>query len=269
MIKLVLSDIDDTLVAYGLPHATQRSMDAIRAVQDAGICFAVATGRMPWDLDWLFPNDPSATATSICDNGQIVALDGEVVLQRELNRRGLEKVVAVLDGDPRASLVLSEKGHRCVVGPLTRDDPGAGQGKGSFWEPPEQVDDVPERPWLKANIPTATVADVVPVRQLLSERVPEFAFVSPNPTANLIDILPRGWGKDKAADFLRRQLGLSLDEVLVFGDADNDLPLVRWARHSVAVANASPALAAAAERHIGPASEDAVADELFRLARKA
>lgn len=267
MIKLVLSDIDDTLVAYGLPHATQHAMDAVHAVQDAGIHFAVASGRMPWDFGWIFPDAPWVTTTSICNNGQIVTLDGETILQMELDHAGLEHIASVLDGDPRASLVLSEEGRRYVVGPLAKDDPSASTGKGSFWEPPLQVDRVPDRPWIKANIPTRSVEDVPAVRDLLQAQVPEFTFVSPNPTANLVDFMPRGWGKDKAADLLRQQLGLTMDEVLVFGDADNDLPLVRWARHSVAVANASPALAAAAERHIGPASEDAVADALFELAR--
>lgn len=267
MIRLVLSDIDDTLVAYGRPRITQYALDAIHAYQAAGGRFAVATGRMPWDLGWLLGDDAAALATSICDNGQIVTLDGETVLERELSHEGLASVAEALDGDPRASLVLAEEGRRYVVGPQAAEDPGAQVGKGSFWEPPEQVETVPERPWFKANIPVLSVAEVPAVRAKLAGRVPEFDFVSPNPRANLIDVLPKGWGKDRAAEFLRQRLGLTLDEVMVFGDAENDLPLIRWATNSVAVANAVPTVREAARYHIGPSADDAVADALLRLAR--
>ena len=47
-----------------------------------------------------------------------------------------------------------------------------------------------------------------------------------------------------------RALGLTPDEVAVFGDSDNDLPTIDAVPNSVAVANANEAVTAAARWHI-------------------
>ena len=53
--------------------------------------------------------------------------------------------------------------------------------------------------------------------------------------------------------------------MLFFGDADNDVALMGAVEHSVAVANATPAAAAAARWHIGAAEDEAVAEALEEL----
>lgn len=268
MIKLVLSDIDDTLVSFGLPHATPKALSAIHALQAAGVHFSVASGRMPWDLGWLFAGDTAASETCVCCNGQIVILDGKLLLMKELDHEGLCQVVEVLADEPGASLILTEQGRRYVVGPLASDDPGKKYSRGGdSWQTPQQVDEVPDRPWIKANVPVADPADMARLRARLREAVPQLDFVSPNPRGSLIDISPRGWGKADGANILRQALGVEMDEVAVFGDAENDLELINWAPRSVAVANADPVVAAAARYHIGASKDDAVADALLDISR--
>ena len=81
----------------------------------------------------------------------------------------------------------------------------------------------------------------------------------PNNRVRLFDVLPTGWDKGCAALELARALGLTPDEVAVFGDSDNDLPMIDAVFNSVAVANANEAVTAAARWHIGAAADDAVA----------
>ena len=64
-----------------------------------------------------------------------------------------------------------------------------------------------------------------------------------------------------------RELGIGLDEVAVFGDAENDLDVLRYVPNSAAMANATPAAAEAARWHIGASADDAVADALFDIVR--
>ena len=52
----------------------------------------------------------------------------------------------------------------------------------------------------------------------------------------------------------------------VFGDSDNDLPMIGAVPNSVAVANANEAVTAAARWHIGAAADDAVAGALHQIA---
>jgi hypothetical protein len=61
--------------------------------------------------------------------------------------------------------------------------------------------------------------------------------------------------------------GIGPQDVIAFGDMPNDLPLLAWAGTSCAVANAHPAVLAAATHVIGSNDEDGVAaylEELYR-----
>ena len=80
--------------------------------------------------------------------------------------------------------------------------------------------------------------------------------------------MPHGWNKGTAVEFLRDRLGVAPDDVFVFGDADNDLPMLRAVKNSVAVANATPEAAAAARWHIGDVRDDAAAQAIEALARE-
>ena len=53
--------------------------------------------------------------------------------------------------------------------------------------------------------------------------------------------------------------------MLAFGDMPNDLPLLAWAGTSCAVANAHPAVLAAATHIIGSNDEDGVAAYLEKI----
>jgi hydroxymethylpyrimidine pyrophosphatase-like HAD family hydrolase len=59
--------------------------------------------------------------------------------------------------------------------------------------------------------------------------------------------------------------GIGRESVIAFGDMPNDLPLLTWAGTSCAVANAHPAVLAAASRVIGSNDEDGVAAYLEQL----
>ena len=54
-----------------------------------------------------------------------------------------------------------------------------------------------------------------------------------------IDINPKGASKGKALAVLATHFGVSLDEVVVFGDQDNDVSMLKLAGTSVVMANGS------------------------------
>ena len=88
----------------------------------------------------------------------------------------------------------------------------------------------------------------------------------PSPNAAVIDITPKGYGKGDGVRIMAETLGIGLDEVAVFGDADNDLSMLQAVPNSIAVANASEAAAAAARWHIGDACEQSVAKAMAEIA---
>ena len=65
MIKLVLCDMDGTLVPFGAERVSDRTLAAIRSLVHAGVRFGPASGREPIDLKTFFSGDESLYETGI------------------------------------------------------------------------------------------------------------------------------------------------------------------------------------------------------------
>lgn len=265
MIKLVLSDLDSTLLWQGEKHiATPFALEAIHALQDAGVHFAPATGRIYRDLEVMFAGDERAYSTAVVSNGQLVYLDGELVDSTPIERALLEALREVLAAVDDAYLVVEYGGRKVAVGAdlayvLAHPD--------NFWRVEEAMEHVPAEPCYKANVRVVGSWDrALEVRSELSQALAGLDFVCPMPGVGHIDITPAGVGKEHGGDILVRHLGITPEEVCVFGDADNDLTILGHYLNSVAVANAVPSVAAAARWHVGPADEDSVAKAFLDIA---
>lgn len=266
MIKLVLSDLDSTLLWEGDQHiATPFALGAIHALQDAGVHFAPATGRIYRDLDLMFAGDARAYSTAVTSNGQLVYLDGELVDSTPIAHGDLEALRVFLDAVPDAYLVVEYGGSKVGVDVgldyiLAHPD--------NFWHVERTLSTVPEEPCYKANVRVVApdFSRALEVRDALTRAFPSLDFTCPMPGVGHIDLTPRGFGKEHGGDLLMRHLGLAPEEVCCFGDADNDLSLISHYPNSVAVGNAVPAIQQTARWHIGPACEDSVARALLDIA---
>ena len=75
-----------------------------------------------------------------------------------------------------------------------------------------------------------------------------------------------GVSKAAALEELCDELGVGAAEVVAFGDYPNDLPMLEWAGHAVAVANAHPDVLRVADEVTASNVDDGVAAVLERLA---
>ncbi len=81
----------------------------------------------------------------------------------------------------------------------------------------------------------------------------------------LVEISAVGVTKATALARIADELGVAAADVVAFGDMPNDLPMLRWAGTSYAMANGHPDLLAAAD-HVAPTNdEDGVARVLAGL----
>lgn len=82
----------------------------------------------------------------------------------------------------------------------------------------------------------------------------------------IVELLPAGFDKATGLSRVCEVLGAGPQEVVAFGDMPNDIPMLRWAGHGVAMANGHPDLKAVADE-IAPANDqDGVAVVLGRAA---
>lgn len=77
-----------------------------------------------------------------------------------------------------------------------------------------------------------------------------------------LEFLHRTLDKKRATDALLQTLGIGYDEVLALGDSSSDLPILKAARVGVAMANAPEPIRQAADAVTGPNTEDGVAQAL-------
>ena len=277
MIKLALTDMDDTLVAAGNDGASGHAIEAIHAMQEKGLHFGPVSGRQPGAMGWMFDGHPECYATGAFCNGQVMFVDGELASAHATDGAALMRLAEWLEEETDDTFLkvyelgddFMGAGSFCVTRDAERVRRALGSG-GNAWLKGEDAParfDLDDGPYFKANVWSAGSREYLAgLRDRIAAEVPELELVFPNNRVRLLDITPADWNKGSAVVELAKILGLSLDEVAVFGDSDNDLSMIGAVPNAVAVSNANDAVAHAARWHIGAAADDAVADALLEIA---
>ena len=95
-IKLVLADVDGTLVTHE-KVLTPRAIASVQALADAGIAFAITSGRPPRGMQMFVEPLKLTTALAAFNGGRFVRPDLSLVEQHVLSRDVVERVLAVIE----------------------------------------------------------------------------------------------------------------------------------------------------------------------------
>lgn len=262
-VKLILSDIDNTILPAGEHRVSPRTVAAFHAALDAGIAVGPSSGRGYSWIPPFFGGDDACCKTAIATNGMQIYLDGAQVLERSLPHGALARMRELVADIPRAGLMCFDAAGAPLLVEGSKED--VARAFPAYAKRAREVGDVPEFPVVKANVFTGgTATDADGLARALNEAVPELFVDRALPF--FCNVMVRGWNKGAAVRWICERLGIGLEEVVVFGDADNDLPMFSAVPHSVAVANATAPAAEAARWHIGACADDAVAAAIESLA---
>lgn len=267
MIKLCLSDVDNTLIPFGHLHPSPRTVAAIHACLDAGVYFGPASGRDRGELAHFFNGDERCYDTAVLVNGQKVYKDGEVISSKALDRAALNRVEAIISKVPHSALITYRDD---TFGDWVGDTK---EGLSYMYEHVfmhggQRHETLPLYPAVKAGI--ICIQDEPQFAELtheLQQACPELDFM--NTVRHWLDVVPHGWTKVNGIRVLCDYLGIQTDEVCIFGDAENDLAMMREFPYSCAVANATPEVIQAAHYHIPASADDGVAWALEQIAEAA
>ena len=261
-VKLILSDIDGTILPWGHKAVSERTRAAFHAAMDSGLVVGPASGRFHSWIPAFFDGDEACCATAIATNGLQVYYRGEKVLQKGLDPSALGRAMEVLRDFPGTGLIFFHDGVPHLV-QGSRDDLAAAFPR--YAAECLDADALPDAPVPKANVfINGSLEDTRALVARLNDEVDGLDFDVPQPMFS--NVMPSGWNKGAAFAWLCDYLGVARDEAVVFGDAGNDLALFEQAKHSVAVAGAMPEAKAAARWHIGACEDDAVAAAIEALA---
>lgn len=258
---LILSDVDGTIMPYGKTCVSERTHQAFVSALEAGHVAGLCTGRAHEQTPPFFNNDERCIASGVFTNGLTIYHEGEVVQSWRISAEEIDALSEAVVKIPRAGLLYFEDGTKPLLYAGTKEDLAVPMKK--------YADICVESPNLhkageKVNTFIAGGAEeAAEMAQALMEAVPTLELDVPQPGFN--NIMPKGVNKGSSMLWLANYLDIEPKNIFVFGDADNDLSMLRAIDNGVAVAGATPAAKEAAHWHIGECADDAVAQAIEAL----
>ena len=263
---LIASDVDGTLLDPE-DRVTPRTRDAVRAAVAGGAHFVLATGRPP---RWI---PPVAEALgfgpmAVCANGAVIydAATDRVISARTLSVDALAELAEIATRVVPGAGLAAERIGRTAHDSATPQFVSA-PGYEHAWLNPDNTE-VSQEDLLSAPVVKLLVRKPgVPSSELaaaLSRHVGMLGDITYSTNDGLIEISAIGISKAVGVAEVARPLEISAEDVVAFGDMPNDVPMLRWAGHGVAMGNAHPEAVAAANEVTAPNGDDGLARVLER-----
>jgi Cof subfamily protein (haloacid dehalogenase superfamily) len=264
--RLVATDVDGTLLDPD-HRVTPRAAAVVERLVAAGVGFVLATGRPP---RWISPviAELPVVRLAVCANGGVLydAGDDRVLWSHTLDPQTLvtlaETVAEVLPG---CGLAVERVGARAHDDSVTQFV--AEPGYVHAWPNPDHVPahrgELLARPAIKMLVRAPDLSSDAMVAAL-APRVGYLADLTFSHPRGLVEMSPPGVTKATGLAEVARRLAVPAADVVAFGDMPNDLEMLRWAGHGVAMGNAHPALREVADEVTATNADDGLAVVLGR-----
>ncbi|EEA07939.1 haloacid dehalogenase family protein [Cryptosporidium muris RN66] len=289
-IRCIITDIDGTLANEESKLSIECAM-AFRSAEDAGFIIFPATGRCQRGLFGIYDDETNDIIKhkgypGIYHNGAlIIGPDGyeDIIEEICISRETCIEIIKRLK-----SLKLCEKLNDGTL--IYRDlsigiyerDFGIVE-RSTFTESVKYLND-------KSNVITKVVDDLLefaqsmeylPQKILVIEQISKLGHLVEEIdligkaldvrvvlSSNVcIDILPTGVSKGHAAKILLERLGIKPENTMAIGDANNDLEILEYVGHPVAMGNAVPQVKEIARHIVATNDQHGFAEALYNIAK--
>lgn len=247
MIKAVFFDVDGTLVSHKSKSVPESARKAIECLQKKGIKVLLSTGRHIHELNKM-PTDGIEFDGYIILNGQI-GLDEnkKVIFSHSFEKEDAEGLADIFYKKEYPFVLVNQEGHYMNF-----------------------VNEFVEI--ALAGVSTA----VPPVKEYKGEALYQATvFIPPTEDENFINKLPKGcklarWGvhgadiiaadggKAVGMKFFGEMMGILPEEMMAFGDAQNDMDMMEYAGIGIAMGNGEECLKEIADYVTSDVDEDGV-----------
>ena len=258
--RVVATDLDGTIVRSD-GTISSRTRAALTAAEAAGAMVVIVTGRPP---RWLhgIAEETGHHGLAICANGALVydLHSEQVVESHPLEVADAQRLVDELRaaipglafGVESVSLGFA---HEPAYHPrwTTDDNTVVAEIESLLSEPVAKL--------LGRHEEMGSDELLARARAVVGDRL---ATLTHSSRDGLLEISAAGISKASTLDTVCAERGYGAADAIAFGDMPNDLPMLAWAGHSVAVANAHPEVLAAADEVTGSNDDDGVAQVLER-----
>ncbi|GIF11460.1 HAD family hydrolase [Actinoplanes teichomyceticus] len=257
-LRLVATDIDGTLIDDDR-RLSPRTIEVLGALP---VPVVLVTGRPLRWLEQLYDQLP-APLPAVCANGAVIydPHTDEVLRTEPLSSELLVDVTRRLrDAVPDMSLAVEIDDGRAFrhepTWPLRWTDPRV-----RVIGTPA---DLTSAPAVKLLARSAT-ADPDDFLELVSKALGGVAEATRSSSSALVEISAAGVTKAAGLAWFCDRERVTASQVIAFGDMPNDIPMLTWAGHAVAMGNAHPAVRAVADDVTGTNEADGVAVYLQKV----
>ena len=265
-IRLIATDLDGTLLDDG-GRVSARTRAALDAARDAGIETIPVTARQPIGLRPI-AEQAGFDSWALCGNGayglhlktgeHLFAEEIPADVQREVAEALLTSIPDLVFASVRdaGEGFVAQHGYADIA--QLSDHKRDPQTMGGV-----ALDEVVGSPSLKLVIRHASM----PIDEIFTalNALGLTGFAATLSGAPFVEVMAQGVTKATGLAQVCERLGVEHTEVLAFGDALNDLEMLQWAGHGVAMANAIDVVRDAADEVSASNADDGVAAVIERM----
>lgn len=257
-IKLIAFDIDGTLIKRGSQQIPQDVKDAIKELQNKGIIIVVATGRSSYFIQ----DDVIETIQP----DFYVTVNGHLVVDKNMepvykNPISLEETHLLINEAKRLGFSIGLKTQNYIdvyhqfdyFAPRYLSNDMSKLHILRNFEDKELPTEAPYGAFMMGN-----EEDIFTLDTKLERCVLTYAY------KNAYEVFDRDAGKSDGLEFVLNKYGLKWDEVMTFGDAHNDVPMLSKASISIAMGDGHEDAKKAATYITGSVDENGIVNALKR-----
>lgn len=233
MIKLIVSDVDGTLVPDGSPDLNPEVFEVILKLREKGMQFVVASGR-PWTSVEQAFEPVKKKIFYVANNGAYVGCHGRCLYAYAMEPELVHRIIRKIRMNPELEIVYAGVNGDYLE---TRDEGLCDWLTNGYKFNVRRVNDLLEldEPCVKVSI----------YKKEGIEKAAGDVYKTFKDEAQIscagdmwMDCMARDVNKGRAVRTIQESLGISREETMAFGDQLNDLEMLDQAYYSFAVANA-------------------------------
>ena len=251
MIKACFFDVDGTLVSHAQGKVPESTREGLEQLRKKGIKVFLSTGRHICELHKL-PLEGLIFDGYVTLNGQLCANgDKEVIYREPLKEEDKKALLEIFEGREEALMLVEE--NRLYV---------------NF------INDTVVQAQKEITTPLPLVAsyDGAPLYMAIAfireEEEKRFEPLIPSGcritrwSSGGMDIISKSGGKVAGMVKILEYYGIDKEEIMAFGDGENDMEMLQYAKIGVAMGNASPQVQAVADHVTGHIDENGLVQAL-------
>ena len=237
-IKLIASDLDGTLLLHGQTKCNPKLFPLIEVLTEKGVYFMPASGRQYPSLQRLF-SPVKDKIMYLCENGALVMHLDQVLMKRQFaDDLALHICHEVMEHKDCEVLISGERTSYIIpkdnsFTPYIRDDIG---NNITVIDKPEQI----EEPIMKVSYYTPADKRDKATEDFKREFKDSCLIVTSG--NRWVDFAPLGTSKGAALKVIGEKLGIRPEEMVAFGDNENDRTMLEFVGHPYLMEECNPTM---------------------------